>query len=153
MFDTTVLIISRDLSLVREARRGISAENGLWLRHADGMDEAGCLIEGAGLGLVVVHLDESIDHETVASVLRRSSIRPRPVPVLVVSESYQPEEALAMFRMGVADYVSREDHIERLADLIGILALRTQVSPLRAVAPVACPENLPPLHLIRVAHE
>jgi hypothetical protein len=117
------------------------------------MDEVGCLIEGAGLGLVVVHLDESIDHGTVASVLRRSSIRPRPVPVLVVSESYRPEEALAMFRMGVAEYVSREDHIERLADLIGILALRTQVSRPRAVEPVACPEDLPPPHLIRVVHE
>jgi len=153
MFDTTVLMISRDLSLVREARRGNTAENGLWLRHADGMDEVGSLIEGAGLGLVVVHLDKSIDHGTVASVLRRSSIRPRPVPVLVVSESYQTQEALAMFRMGVADYVSREDHIERLADLIGILALRTRVSPPRAVEPVACPENLPPRQLIRAAQE
>ena len=107
MFNATVLMISRDRSLNRSVSRGINALQGFELRIVEGLDQIGTSIKEKGLDLVMVHLDGSMGYAQVARVLWMSSILPRPVPVLAVTERYRIQEALAMFRMGVADYVSR----------------------------------------------
>ena len=139
MFNATVLMISRDRSLNRSVSRGINALQGFELRIVEGLDQIGTSIKEKGLDLVMVHLDGSMGYAQVARVLWMSSILPRPVPVLAVTERYRIQEALAMFRMGVADYVSRADHLDKLGALIEVLTLQVRMSAPRTVETVACP--------------
>ena len=50
------------------------------------------------IGLVVVHLDGSIDEDDVALLLWKTSTARREVPVFIISDRYDVEEALGMFR-------------------------------------------------------
>jgi hypothetical protein len=46
----------------------------------------------------------------------------------VVSETYDVDEALVMFRLGVTDYLSLSDHRDSVPRLVSALARRTPLS-------------------------
>jgi len=121
MKETNVLMISRDPSLTKAVQAELSSRRGLRVRVARQVDDVNATNVGDGLGLILLHLDGSVDREQVACLLWISSTLPRPVPVLILRERYEFEEARAMFQMGAADYVSRADHLSKLASLIDLL--------------------------------
>jgi DNA-binding NtrC family response regulator len=126
MFEATVLLISSDPALVRVARREVQLLENVRLRVIESIDGADAHAGAEGIGLIVVHLDRGVDDAQVARLLWLASTARRRIPVLAVSERYDPEQALALFRMGVADYLCRPLHLDRLAGFIDQLALRAQ---------------------------
>jgi DNA-binding NarL/FixJ family response regulator len=80
------------------------------------------LLRGGGFGLVVVYLESADDLEEVDVVQWSVSQSPRPCPVVAVAATYDEEQALRLFRMGIADYLSMSDHRDRLPTLLAVLA-------------------------------
>ncbi len=122
MIANSVLLISREARLVEQVRGELGPRAGVRLDVVEDFEEACEEVTQEDLGLIAVHLDEDTGAGRVAHLLWVSSMRPHPVPVVAVSETYREREALDMLRMGVADYVSRSEHLGKLGPVFSALA-------------------------------
>jgi DNA-binding response OmpR family regulator len=136
MLANSVLLICREPALVEQVRDGIGPRPGGRLDVIGDFDQACVEIEEKNPGLIAIHLDESTGAQQVCRLLWLSSLKSRHVPVLAVSETYEPREATDMLRMGVSDYVSRADHLDKLGTVIATL---TQ-NPRKSAPPNEKPE-------------
>ena len=124
-YSSTVLFVTHHSSVAELVREEVESIDGFafqWSDDPQGVDSE--LIEEE-IGLVVLHLDGTIDEGDVALLLWKTSTARREVPVFVISDRYDVEEALGMFRLGVADYISLPDHRDSLSSLCKTLALPT----------------------------
>jgi hypothetical protein len=86
----------------------------------DGAD----LLRRGQFGLVVVHLGKEERWAAVDVLLWSASQAKRPVPVVALSDQYDGELGLTLFRMGVTDYLALSHHRHKLPRL-----LRSLVAP------------------------
>jgi DNA-binding NtrC family response regulator len=97
------------------------------------------------LALVLVHQECVGDVDEVIRLLRVIAEAKRSLPMLVISNQYRAEQALALLRSGVADYLSRPLDLSRLAYLVDVLTVRA-----RLVRPTIMPEatrtQIDPIH-------
>lgn len=141
------MLISKSTPLTATFERVITPIQGCSLVCHQNAEDAIKEIEGKGVGLVVLHLDERADESLAAVILKRISALRLSTSLLVVSDSHQPEQTLQLLRMGAADCLCRPLDLRRLAFLIDSLTLRARHSP--ASAPVlvrdepACSEPQP----------
>jgi hypothetical protein len=84
-------------------------------------------------GVPVVHdliLYDLADGEGLGGVdlaLWARSMSPRPAPLVVIGDRYDPWLAVTLFRMGVTDYLGLDAHPDRLPALVaGLLGLPTR---------------------------
>jgi DNA-binding NarL/FixJ family response regulator len=101
---------------------------GLW---CVGAVEEAVEVQGQGQVEVVLSLVDVSGGAGVASVcemLASCSSARRPVPVVALSDRYDQAEALTLFQMGVADYLSLADHRHRLPGVIASLVARAGLS-------------------------
>jgi DNA-binding NtrC family response regulator len=124
MPESTVLVISRNASLVGWVESEVERLGGLRLDAVDDIEVACARATRDGIGLIVVHLAGDVRTAEVARLLWVSSTLRRPAPVVAMSERYQVERAVTLFQLGVTDYLSRSHHQKRLCDVIAALALR-----------------------------
>jgi two-component system response regulator HydG len=78
------------------------------------------------LALVVVHRARASDPAEASWLLQTVAASPRPLPVLVISDQHQAEQALALIRQGAADYLSRPLDLGRLGYLFDVLTVRAR---------------------------
>lgn len=134
MVTNQVLMISRDASLAGKVREELDSLGGLNLRVVDGVDKAFSeAIEGEQ-DLILAHLDAGIDRAQLGWMIGEVGIRSLPVPFVALSETYRADEAISLFRMGVADYLSRADHLDKIATVINSLTCPSQEADERLVA-------------------
>lgn len=121
MLDCTSLIVTKDRSLVALLRGQLRGQKvpGSRIIVSGTADEACSLLQTARFRLVVVHLEpDGVGYDEVDHILWVESILPRRVPVVVVAERYLVEQATMLYRMGVAEYVSRSHHLDQLGAVL-----------------------------------
>jgi DNA-binding NtrC family response regulator len=135
MSGLTSLLVSTDTSMIAAVHGAIEAVRNLVLEVIPGIDEACDGVTRDDVVLVLVHQDCEGDTAGVTRLLRMIAESRRPVPMLVLSNQHRAEQALALLRSGVADYLSRPLDLSRLTYLIDVLTLRA-----RLTRPVVKPE-------------
>jgi DNA-binding NarL/FixJ family response regulator len=122
MPSTPVLTVTNDdtfLSLLRAKLRDHLGPKGRIMVAAT-VDEASPLLKTARPRLIVVHLaSDSGRYEQLDRLLWATSLLSRPTPIVVIAERYRTDQATMMYRMGVAEYVSRTHHLDQLEGVLG----------------------------------
>jgi DNA-binding NarL/FixJ family response regulator len=130
MRDLTILTITRDDEFLSVLRRRIHDQMGGGSRMiVAGTTDEGCsLLKTVRPRLVVVHwTGESKRYEQLDRLLWTTTVLARRVPVLVIAERYRTDQATMMYRLGVAEYISRTHHLDHLGPLF---ATYLQLPPL-----------------------
>ena len=122
MQDRTILLVSSDASFVDFVREGLPAREESQLHVMETPEGAARLVGWQDVELIILHLDPFMKDRSVARLVWKAAALPRRIPILAVSDGYEPERALAMFRLGVADYLSRVDHLREILPLIDSLS-------------------------------
>lgn len=120
-----LLIISDNRGRVERIRESLRAL-GSW----DVVIQSSAELVRGPLGLmiadaVVIDLDGLLDRSMGETWVAECRNAFRPVPVVALRDSYDELEALACFRIGVSDFLSLEDHSDRLAHIISALAIES----------------------------
>src|SRR4051812_40409687 len=122
--DAMVLFIGRDLGLAEAVRESLAGSaDRLSLAVVATAEEAGAETLGE-FGLVLAHVDEPADLEPLARLLWLSSTLRRPIPVLTLADVFDADRDVSLYRMGVADALSRSHHLDRIGGLIESLYVR-----------------------------
>jgi two-component system response regulator HydG len=137
MITPTTLLVCSDPTLVDTVCGVIEHTAGFGLEVVADLDAACNSIVGhEQVSVVVVHLK---NHDNVAGASRLlqtiNDIRPS-VVTLVIAEELDPEQVLALLRLGVADCLSRPLDLNRLAYLIKMLTIESRYGVSRPEAEV-----------------
>jgi two-component system response regulator HydG len=123
MAKPTTLLVTSDPSLTETVRGVVASIDGFNLEVVEGCEQA-CLELGRDDILVVLyHLNESRSAAGVTRLLQTIAIKRSSVVTLVLSEAHRADQALALLRLGAADYLSRPLDLNRLAYLIDLFTL------------------------------
>jgi DNA-binding NtrC family response regulator len=141
MLDPTVLLASSDRSLVQSIGGILSSTERLRLEVAPGLDQACDRVGRDGVLLVLAHLGEESSVTGITRLLQTISITNPSAKLLVLSDRYHAEQALALLRLGVADYLARPLDLSRLAYLVDALTLEARYTGQR---PAPIPEPVSP---------
>ena len=122
MVDLTILAMTEDESWLAsfwsEARRLRKTR----VVATQSMDEAYDLLDCAGTRLLVLDCRSgSFTLDDLDRLLWANSTRAHPARVLVIDQTYRPDVALDLFRMGVDEYVCSSDHGLRLSAIVSHL--------------------------------
>src|SRR6267378_3387214 len=139
---STTLLISADPSLIKSVEGVVASVDHLRLEVVSEIDDASDPLSQEGLVLVLAHLTAGQDTDEVASLLQSITAMRLPVATLVLAEEYRAEEALALLRLGAADFLSRPLDLNRLGYLVDVLTVRARMAGPSA-APVAAPAPPP----------
>jgi DNA-binding NtrC family response regulator len=139
MVESKTLLVCKDASLIKTVQRVTGSINNLRLEVIEGIEGASALLEPGEVVLILVHLEEGADTEAVTRLLRAAAGCRQPVPLLVLSDQYHAEKALALLRLGVVDYLSRPIDLRRLAYLIDVLTVRARSMVVAAPADAGSP--------------
>jgi DNA-binding NtrC family response regulator len=136
MNDPKTLLVSQDASLIAAAREVVSSTRGFRLEVVASIESACNEILGHERILVIlVHLDDKTNVGGIARILQAVAHAGRPVVTMAICERENPEQALALTRLGVAECLSRPLDIGRLAYLIDTMTIEARYAPRRAAAP------------------
>ena len=125
---TTALLVSTDASLTETVRGVIGSIGNLGLTVMPGIAEASSDLARDHLALVLVHQECAGSVDATTRLLRIIAEAKRPLPTLALSDRHRAEQALALLRAGVADYLSRPLDLSRLTYLIDVLTLRSRLT-------------------------
>ena len=117
MRDLTILTITQDEGFVPVLRNCLHDQMGSGSRMvvAGTIDEGCSLLKTVRPQLVVVHwTGDSKRYEQLDRLLWTTTVLARRVPVLVIVERYRTDQATMMYRLGVAEYISRTHHLDHL---------------------------------------
>jgi DNA-binding NtrC family response regulator len=126
MLDATVSLISADAALIEAVEGVINSIGNLRLVVVPGVDEACSHLEGSEVAIVVNHLTQGCHVADVTDLLRTIASTRRPVPLLILSDEYHADQALALLRQGAVDYLSRPLDLRRLTYLLDVLTVRAR---------------------------
>ncbi|WP_422931058.1 hypothetical protein [Singulisphaera sp. PoT] len=115
---THVLVISRDSSLTGRIRDELNMLGGVELQVAEGLERAFMAVSQGNHQVVVAHLNSGIEKSQLGRMIREVTSQQMNLVFIAVSDSYKSEEAIDLFRLGVADYLSVSDHREQIAPVI-----------------------------------
>ena len=144
MSATPILTVTSDstfLEMLREKLRDQLGQQGRFV-VTPSLDEATTLLKSARPRLVVVHLAGDGGHyDQFDRLLWATSVFSRPTPVVVVAERYLTEQATTLYRMGVAEYISRTHHLDQLGDVLASYVRPVTLKTPDASAPEPAPAN------------
>jgi DNA-binding NtrC family response regulator len=121
MPDSTILTVTGDQDFVELLRQQLRDQGGAGgpMIVARTVDEACSLVKTIRPRVVVVDWKrEGSRYEHLDRLLWTTSVLARKVPVLVIADRYRTDQATMMFRMGVAEYISRTHHLEQLGQVL-----------------------------------
>lgn len=87
------------------------------------------------IGLLIAHFADAGDESAVAALIQEVAAVGGEAATIVVCDRYDPEIALRMFRLGVADYVKSTD-LSRLRFLADVLTVRLRFQGAETAEPV-----------------
>ena len=126
MCPMTVLLISQDTGFSSAVHKVLTKTQGLKLECVESHDQASERVADTQVALVLSHLHSDSDVAGLTRLIGTVVARGRKLPIVVLSEEYQAEQALMLLRLGVADYLSRPLDLGRLGYLIDILTLSSR---------------------------
>ncbi|HEV3168582.1 MAG TPA: sigma-54 dependent transcriptional regulator [Isosphaeraceae bacterium] len=126
MLDSKMLLICTDPSLIKTVQRVTSSINNLHLGVISEIDAACSHLEDPELGLFIVHITHESNISEVTRLLRSIAATGLPIPLLILSDHYQADQALSLLRLGAVDYLSRPLDLRRLAYLVDVLTVRAR---------------------------
>jgi DNA-binding NtrC family response regulator len=130
------LLVSRDPSLVEAARRATAATWGFELEVIAEIEGVSDEILGHDRVLfILVHLDGETNVAVLTRILQAIAQSQRPVATIAICEDSNPEQALALGRLGVAECLCRPLDISRLAYLIDSLTIEARYALRRGPEP------------------
>jgi len=137
-----MVLISQDSTLASVVQEVVARTPGIRLERVQDHDEACDRVASQGAALVLSHLTPAEPVAGLTRLLSTLEARDRGIPVLVLSDEYHAKQALALHRLGVADYLSRPLDLGRLGYLIDILTLARRRCAARpeSVAPIPQPQ-------------
>lgn len=141
MRDATILALSDNASWLGNLWTELKPRGGLRLVTASSIENACALVDCAGARLIVVDWRaENTSYEKIDSLLWANSTLRHPAAVVVVSEEYDPEQALSLYQMGVDEYLGLSHHADRVAPILNrfLNGARTQTGlPVRKTVEAA----------------
>jgi hypothetical protein len=151
MLDVTVLALAGDARWVEQLWSGLSEFAGCRLIVAETSDEAREILECVNPRLVVVNGDPNlVPDERIDEVLWSNSTLAHPATVVVAANSYDSDRAVALFQMGVDDYLGGSEHWSRLPAILGqLLSLTPKPRSTPQVLPVS--EAIRPVRQVSAA--
>jgi DNA-binding NtrC family response regulator len=139
MTRSTVLLLSTDASLVKTCQGLLKDFSDLDLSVLPRPEDAFPEVDRGGVALLLAHLARREDREPIARLLRRTAQASKPTATLVIGDEGLTGHALALLRLGAADYLGRPLDLGRLGFLVDTLTVRDRFA--RQVAP-APPERV-----------
>jgi DNA-binding response OmpR family regulator len=122
MSDFTILAMTADVDWLEPVRHDLQDLGGTRVIVTGSMEEACGLLEMASARLILLDWDsDRADYELIGNLLWTNSTLPSPAMVLVITEDYNADQAVTLFRMGIDEYVCRADHAEKLQGVLGQL--------------------------------
>jgi DNA-binding NtrC family response regulator len=119
MRDITILAMSDDASWLGHLWTELKPRGGLRLVTASSLEDACALIDCARARLIVVDWRaENISYDKMDALLWANSTIRNPATVVVISESYQPDQALSLYQMGVDEYLGMSHHAHQMAEIL-----------------------------------
>jgi len=120
MRDLTILTVTTDDDFLtvfqQHLHRQVAAASRMFVVGT--IDEACVLSKTACPRLIVVHWTrDSGRYEQLDRLLWTTTAQARRIPVLVIAERYRTDQATMMYRMGVAEYISRTHHLDQLGSV------------------------------------
>jgi DNA-binding NarL/FixJ family response regulator len=83
------------------------------------LDEACSITQKVRPRLIIVHLGgDGGQYEQFDRLLWATSVFSRSTPIVVIAERYLIDQATTLYRMGVAEYISRTHHLDQLGDIL-----------------------------------
>lgn len=145
MRDVTILALSDDASWLGHLWSELKPRGGLRLVTASSIEDACALVDCAGARLIVVDWRaENLSYDKMDALLWANSTLRHPAAVVVVSDSYQPDQALSLYQMGVDEYLGMPDHADRMAAILSGFLGRPHAQPVPAVQRAAeAPSSVP----------
>ena len=127
MNDPKTLLVSQNVSLIAAARDAISSTRGFGLEVVPDIDAA-CnrTLAHDRVLVILVHLDGTTNVSGLTRILQAVALTGRPVATIVICEQANPEQSLAMTRLGVAECLTRPLDIGRLSYLIDSLTIEAR---------------------------
>src|SRR5262249_25768349 len=117
MSAVTTLLRSSDPSLIAAVSDVVHSVGEITLEVAS-PDEFFDRLGQGGIALVLFHVSGPEDRADAVALLRQLEPRLVKVPALIVSDNDDPEQELALLRLGAADYLTRPLDLRRLAYLV-----------------------------------
>jgi DNA-binding NtrC family response regulator len=137
MKDPKTLLVSHDSSLIGAAREAVSSNRGFQLEVvADTETACNEIIEHDRIVVALVHLDGRTNVAGLTRILQAVARAGRPVATIVICEQENPEQALALARLGVAECMCRPLDLGRLSYLIDSLSIEARYARRKAPEPV-----------------
>jgi DNA-binding NarL/FixJ family response regulator len=121
MDECTILTITADDQFIGLLRRQLRDRNGGGspMIVAGTIDEACSLLSTARPRLIVVHWSgHGGRYEELNRLLWVTTVLAHRIPVLVIADRYRIDQATTLYRMGVADYVSRTHHQDQFGRIL-----------------------------------
>jgi DNA-binding NtrC family response regulator len=141
MPNPTVLLVSEEETLTRKVDTVVASIHALAFQHCRTVTEACSELEQDTTALILIHLTSGTDEAELASLLQATGTSRRPCPTLVLADNYQDQQAIALLRAGVADYLRLPEDLSKLPYLLDVLTLRAR--------PVERPPLPPPPRPVR----
>jgi DNA-binding NtrC family response regulator len=133
------LLISQDPSLIESAREAVSLTWGFELDVITDFESVSDEILGHDRVLVIlVHLDGKTSVVCVTRILQMVEQLRRPVASIAICEGSNPEQVLALSRLGVSECLCRPLDLKRLAYLIDLLTIEARYALHRRREPEPC---------------
>jgi two-component system response regulator HydG len=141
-----MILISSDSDLCNSVKGASSRVQGLKLEMVKDHDQACERVRAEEVALVLSHLTPACHVGGLTRLLSVLAASGRSLPILVLSDEYHAEQALALLRLGVVEYLSRPLDLGRLGYLIDVLTLAPRhrtARPEQPVPAIETPSSLP----------
>ena len=126
MPDSTMLLISADTALIEAVHGVMNTLKNIRMEVVSEFDEACSWVDRQGIRLVLAHLNRQCSVSKLTRLLSTMSATGASIPTLVLSDEYYAEQALALLRIGAADYLTRPLDLGRLAYLVDVLTFKAR---------------------------
>ena len=128
MTHAIALLCSRDAEVIDAVRIAVSGIDGLTLDVCAGPNGIVDRLAAGRVAVILLHHGPADELANAEGLLGRLKALPRPAPVLVLSDTDDVARELALFRLGVTDYLARPLDLRRLTLLLDVHTVEARLA-------------------------
>ncbi len=127
MHNLRILAVTNEEHFLDQLRQHIQDQIGSAqpLVAAGTIDEACSLLQPVKPELIIVHWNRASNYEQLDRLLWLTTVQARSVPVVVIADRYRVDHATTLYRLGVAEYVSRTQHLAQIGPVVASYCRRS----------------------------